>query len=171
MKRLVILLALLLVFPAAFAGNGGDNCRNINAHATLVDEGPGCEFDSTTYDYCYIQKTKGNLNGSWVSYVMWDWGVTLESLGVQTPPEAGESWYNRELEVFTTKHGMVWGDAQFVFDLRAFDSDGGPAIPTIVTGGTGMYEDAYGWITAIYTDGTLSNWRIYGRVCGPNIEE
>jgi hypothetical protein len=171
MKQLILLLTLLLVFPIASVANGEDPCRNINAHATLVDEVPECEFNSMTYDYCYIQKVRGNLNGSWVSYVMWDWGVTLESLGVQTPPEAGESWYNRELEVFTTKHGMVWGDAQFVFDLRAFDSDGGPAIPTIVTGGTGMYEDAYGWITAIYTDGTLSNWRIYGRVCGPNIEE
>ena len=171
MKQLLVLLAMLLVFPVAVADDGGDNCRNINAHASLVGVGPDCEYNSTTYDYCYSQKVKGNLNGSWVSYVMWDWGVMLESLGVQTPPEAGESWYNRELEVFTTKHGMVWGDAQFVFDFRAFDLGGGPAIPTMVTGGTGMYEDASGWITAIYTDGTLSNWRIYGRVCGPNIEE
>ena len=100
-----------------------------------------------------------------------DWYENLESLGVQIPPEAGESWYNREVGVFTTKHGMVWGYAQFVFDFRIFDSDGGSSIPTMVTGGTGMYEDAYGWITAIYADSTLSNWRIYGRVCGPNIEE
>ena len=171
MKRLVILLALLLVFPAAFAGNGGDNCRNINAHATWVGEGPACEFNSTTYDYCYMAKVRGNLNGSWDSYVMWDWYVILESLGVQTPPEAGESWYNRELEVFTTKHGMVWGDAQFVFDLRVFDSDGGPSIPTMVTGGTGMYEDAYGWINGIYLDAALVNFELNGRVCGPNIEE
>ena len=170
MKQLILLLTLLLVFPIASVANGEDPCRNINAHATLVGEGPACEYNSTTYDYCYIQKVRGNLNGSWVSYLMWDWNVTLESL-VQTPPEAGESWYNRELEVFTTKHGMVWGESQFVFDLRAFDSFGGVAIPTIVTGGTGIYEDAQGWITATGTDSDFTKFSVQGRVCGPNIEE
>ena len=43
MKQLIVLLTMLLVFPVAFAGNGDDYCRNINAHATLVGEGSACD--------------------------------------------------------------------------------------------------------------------------------
>jgi len=167
MKRLVILLTLLLIFPAAFAG---DQCRHINGHAFLTGFQETCEFDSIEYDACYITKIRGSINGSWVSYVQRDWGFALEDLGVPTPPDAGLSFYNREFEVFTSKQGTVWGDSQFVFDLRAVDSGGGTAIPTMVTGGTGIYEDAQGWITATGTDSDFSKFSVRGRVCGPNIE-
>ena len=173
MKLTMLLLTLLLMFPVASFANGDFECRNINAHAALVSEGSeGCEFDSTTYDYCYFSKIWGNLNGSWTTYVMDDWYEILEDLGVDTPDQADESWYNREFEVFTTKHGRIWGTAQFVFELPTFfESNGGITIPTMVQGGTEKYEDASGWISLIFTDATFTNWRVYGRVCGPNIED
>jgi len=65
---------------------------------------------------------------------------------------------------------MVWGAAQFVIDVRAFDSGVGVSLPIIVTGGTGIYEDAQGWITATVLDGAFENFSIQGQICGPNIE-
>jgi hypothetical protein len=39
----------------------------------------------------------------------------------------------------------------------------------MVEGGTGIYEGATGWINAIYLDAVLENFKVQGRVCGPNI--
>lgn len=58
---------------------------------------------------------------------------------------------------------------QTAFDLRVFESGGGAALPTIVTGGTGIYEGATGWIVSVLTDETLENITILGRICAPNI--
>jgi hypothetical protein len=63
---------------------------------------------------------------------------------------------------------MVWGEAQFALDLRVLIM-GGSAVPVMVTGGTGIYEDAYGWIVLIAADGYLDNFSVDGRICGPNI--
>jgi hypothetical protein len=170
MKRLAILLALLLVFPAAFAGNGGDNCRNINAKAVFQGLDFDCEYKGFVYDICYISKIWGSINGSWFTYAQFDWLTVLEDLGVPTPPGASDSYYNREIEVFNSKQGTVWGDAHFILDSLFDASDGGASIPTYVSGGTGIYEDAEGWINAIFTDASLENFELHGRVCGPNIE-
>jgi len=63
---------------------------------------------------------------------------------------------------------MIWGEAQYVFELLVYEV-GGVAIPMIVAGGTGMYEDASGWVTWTFTDSTLAKFSYDGRVCGPNI--
>ena len=87
---------------------------------------------------------------------------------ISTPPDAGESWYNREFVVLTSKQGMIWGEAQLVLDVRIYDT-GGLAIPMTVTGGTGIYEDAYGWVAWTFTDSSIEKLSYDGRVCGPNI--
>lgn len=168
MKQLLMLVAMLLVFPVIFADDGND-CRNINAKAVWTDFQEDCMFDSIEYSACYTAEIKGTINGLWFSYVQYEWYVILEDLGVQTPPDAIESWYNREFEVFTTKQGTVWGDATFILSWQFDTSDGGASIPTMVTGGTGIYEDAEGWINAIYLDAAMETFELHGRVCGPNI--
>jgi len=156
---------MILVFPLATAD---DQCRNMNAHGFAADFQEFCEFDGTVYDFCFVNNMRGTFNGTMFEYFQNDWVVLLEDLGLPTPPDALESWYNREFAVLHSKQGMVWGEAQYVFDLRAFDT-GGVAVPTQVTGGSGIYEDAYGWITWTFRDGTLETFSIDGRVCGPNI--
>jgi hypothetical protein len=94
--------------------------------------------------------------------------VELEGLGVPTPPDSVETYYNREYEVFTSKQGEIWGDGQAVYDIRV-GIMGGAAVSIMVSGGTGIYEDAYGWITATVLDAYLEHFLINGRVCGPNI--
>jgi hypothetical protein len=169
MKWLVILLTLLLVFPAVFAGNGGDQCRNINGNATVQGNQDTCEFNGDVYLFCISQRIRGSINGTWVSYIQEDWGVPLEAPAFPIPDGTPFVEYARELEVFNSKQGMVWGDSQFVIDYRAFESGGGVSLPIIVTGGTGIYEDAQGWITATVLDDVFEDFSIQGRVCGPNI--
>jgi hypothetical protein len=166
--RLILLITLLLTFPLAFADNGNDQCRNVNAHGIAQDYQESCEFDSTVYDFCLIKKMRGTINGTMFEYFQNDWLVLLEDLGLPTPPDAVESWYNREFAVFSSKQGMVWGEAQYVFDYRILEA-GGASVPVLVTGGTGIYEDAYGWITMIVPDAYFINLSFDGRVCGPNI--
>ena len=164
--RMLLILTLLLAFPMALAANGDDQCRNMNGHGVAF-QAP-CAFDDTDYDFCFVSKMRGTINGTMVEYFQDDWVILLEDLGVPTPPEAIESWYNREFAVLTSKQGMIWGEAQYVVDERLYDT-GGFAIPMTVTGGTGIYEEAYGWVTWTFTDSTLSKFSYDGRVCGPYI--
>ena len=171
-KQAMIMIGIV---PMMFAGSGvalaqneNAQCRNIVGHAEVVDLQSPCQED-TAYWGCYIQKIRGTLSGTWVSYQQEDWFVDLGTLGAPVPSESPLSAYLREFEVFTTNKGTVYGDAQTVFDVRLFDSDGGGALPTIITGGTGIYQDAWGWIVLTYTDGTVEEFDVQGRICGPNI--
>ena len=157
--------ALLLATTSAF----GDKCQDIRGEARLVDVQVDPCQENPEFDTCYIQKVRGTLKGEWVAYQQADW-VNIDMAEVGLPvPEGSETLYIRELEVFSTKKGEVWGDMQTAFDMRVFDSDGGVALPTIVTGGNGIYEDATGWIVPVVTDGTIEHFTILGRICGPNI--
>ena len=181
MKQLILLLTLLLVFPIASVANGDDQCRNMNGQAVYQEWQEPCVIDGG-YDLCITTKIKGTINGSWVSFFQYEWIVLLESLEIvstdqsdpeyiteiPTPPDSVESWYNREYEVFTSKQGDIFGDGQVIIDGRV-GIMGGSAISIMVTGGTEMYEDAYGWITATILDPYFEHFSIDGRVCGPNI--
>lgn len=168
MKSLIVFFALLLVFPAAFAD---EKCQRIRGQAEFVGFEEPCHFDGTEYAFCIVAETRGTLKGTWVSYFQEDWTVLLEELEglpIPTPPGAFESLYNREFDVFTSRRGEIWGESQYVFDLRVVESGGGTAVPVIITGGSGKYEDAYGWITPIVTNADLTTFSMHGRVCRPS---
>jgi len=167
MKQLILLLACLLVLPVASMANGEDQCRNMNGQAFFQEWQEPCVIDDS-FDFCIPTKIQGTINGSWVSFFQYEWLVVLEDLGVPTPPDSVETYYNREFEVFTSKQGEIWGDGQAVYDIRV-GIMGGSAISIMVTGGTEMYEDAYGWITATILDPYFEHFSIDGRVCGPSI--
>lgn len=166
--RLVLLITLLLMSPLAYADKGDDHCRKVHGHGVAQDYQEACEFDGIAYDFCFINKMRGTLNGTMFEYFQDDWVALLEAEGLPTPPEAIESWYNREFAVLSTKKGKIWGEAQYVFDLRNYDTGGGVAVPMIITGGTGKFKNAYGWVTWIYSD-DLTKFSLDGRVCGSKI--
>jgi len=168
-----LFVVLLLALASAAVGDQTGRCQEVRGHAVLKATQFPCltenVVDDTVFDGCYISMVKGNLKGPWISFVQDDWGFDLATVGAPVPDGSPATWYNREFEVFETKHGVVYGDAQFAFDFRIFDSDGGGAIPTIITGGSGIYEDAMGWIVATFKDGSIETFHIRGRICGPNI--
>ena len=164
--RKLLLAALLLAIPMALAANGDDQCRNMNGHGDYAFASESCEFDGTTYWVCFGYKTRGTINGYFVEHFQEDWYFAdLGSLPAPYP-----SFYVREFSVLYAKQGMIWGEAQYIFDWRNFYT-GGVAVPIMITGGTGMYEGAYGWITFTVTDASLEKLSYDGRVCGPNIAD
>ena len=169
---MVVISAILLMLAGtqpAFSQDEDVKCKKIRGDAEVVDLQNPC-LENTDFWACYVQKVRGTLKGKWVSYQQQGWfDMDLREAGLPVPPGSPVTWYGREFEVFSTKKGTVYGDMQTAFDVRVFDSDGGAALPTIVTGGTGIYEGATGWIVPVNTDGTLEKFTILGRICGPNI--
>ncbi len=161
-------LLMLAVTQPAFSQDEDAQCKKIQGYVETVDLQIPCEEDPA-YWGCYVSKVRGTLKGTLFSYQLEGWFDTdLRTVGLPVPPEV-ETLYGREFEVFSTKEGVVYGDMQTAFDTRVFESDGGAALPTIVTGGTGIYEGATGWIVLVATDGTIEDFTILGRICGPNI--
>ncbi len=172
-KKIVVVIGAFLLALAAMQPAGAQDeetqCKKVRGHGEVVAYQIPCLEDPEFY-FCIVSETRGGLKGKWVSYQQEDWGsMFLGDAGLPVPPGAPVTWYIREFEVFSTKKGTVYGDMQATFDARIFDSGGGAALPTIVTGGTGIYEDATGWIVVILTDESLENFKILGRICGPNI--
>ena len=62
MKSLLIVLALLLVFPAALASPDGDHCKPVNAVWYLTDYLEGAE-KCDGFDYCIPGSLTGTPNG------------------------------------------------------------------------------------------------------------
>lgn len=166
--RTLMALVLCLAFPATLVANGDIQCRQMNGRADYVAQPDVCEFDGTSYATCYEYSTRGTINGSYLEYMQegWDWVW----LGDVLPAPNFMSFYFREFSVLTSKQGQIWGDAQYVFNLQNVAIDmGGTAVPIMVTGGSGMYEGAFGWVTFTSLDGAGATLTYDGRVCGPNI--
>ena len=170
-KIMVVIGAILLMLAGmqpAFSQDEDAQCKNIRGHAELVAVQIPC-LENPEFWGCFIQKVTGTLKGKWVAYQQEGWGnMELGAAGLPVPPGSPVTWYVREFEVFSTKKGTVYGDSQTAFDARVFEY-GGAALPTIVTGGTGIYEGATGWIVPVFTDETIEKLTILGRICGPNI--
>ena len=164
MKRLVLLLALLLVFPAAIANPDGDQCKPVNAVWYLIDYLEGPE-NCNGFDYCIPGRLTGTPNGEMTFF-----GNILDEIfdpfgtGFNINMAKGE-------EHISTKHGDIYTLAHTVFD---FDTAVWIEL-LIVTGGTGKYENATGSMVfhnklppspgkPISFDGPVS---LFGLICVP----
>lgn len=173
-KKITVVIGAILLMPAgtqpAFSQDEDAQCKKIKGHGEVVDVQIPC-LENPEFSGCLIQNVRGTLKGKWVSYQQEGWfDMDLRAAGLPVPPGSPLTLYGREFEVFSTKKGTVYGDSQTAFDVRIFESGGGAAIPTVVTGGTGIYEGATGWIVPVFTDGLLEKFTILGRICGPNID-
>ena len=81
----IVFLTLLLALPMTLTASGADQCRNMNGHGVINEYQEPCLVD-TDYDFCFINKMRGTINGSMFEYFQYDWLVLLEGLGVPTPP-------------------------------------------------------------------------------------
>lgn len=172
-KKLMIVICagflMLAGIQPAFSQDGDIQCKKIRGHGKVVDFQTPC-LENPEFSFCIVQEVRGGLTGTWVSNQQDGWGdQDLAAAGLPVPPDSPITWYIREFEVFSTKHGTVYGDSQLALDARIFDSGGGAAIPTVITGGTGIYEGATGWIVAVSTDELIEEFTILGEICGPKI--
>jgi hypothetical protein len=165
------LVAGAICLGFAPSASASDQCKQILAKADFpnpLGETEGCTVNGQDFDSCITGNLRGTIKGKWVAYFLDEWFIIIEPPEFPVPEETLAN-YNREFEVFTTNKGEIYGDAQYVFDIRIFDVDGGFVAPIIVTGGTGWYEGATGWIAAVVSDGALSKANLHGEICGPNI--
>ena len=160
---------ILVAFTGlAVADNHLVGCQKIHANA-LVDPNYifDCEFDGVDYSFCIGGEVKGSIKGSWVSYLQDEW--VIDSIDVGLPePIPYISNYAREFEVFASAKGNIYGDAQYIFDIRIFDVAAKFPLPIFITGGTEMYEGASGWMIVLF-NADLAKAKISGEVCGPKI--
>ena len=170
-KFIFTVTALLFAFAGstvAIADSHAVGCQKIFAKAK-VDPNyiSDCEFDGTDYSFCIAGDLKGSLKGTWVSYLQDEWVIESSVAGLPEPVEFYSN-YGREFEVFTSTKGNIYGDAHYIFDYRLFDTGAKFPLPVFITGGTGRYEGASGWMIVLFnTD--LDKARISGEVCGPYI--
>ena len=153
---------------AAVADNHVVGCKKIRAKA-LIDPNYifDCEFDGVDYSFCIGGDVTGSIKGPWVSYLQDEWVINSSDIGLPEPIPFISN-YGREFEVFASAKGNIYGDAQYIFDYRMFEVAGKFPLPIFITGGTGLYEGATGWMIALFnTD--VDKAKISGEVCGPNI--
>ena len=165
MKKIIVCIAfaMLLVFSAAAVSDDGMPCKQIKARATFDD----FEFQSPCekyagFDWCWVGvPLKGSIKGVWDGHGQWDWVIfDVRDFGLPTW-EAG-AYYQMNFDIFIGKHGEIHSETLWAADNRVPG-----ATMSVITGGTGIYEDASGLIASWSFDGSL--WKVKGEVCGPYI--
>jgi hypothetical protein len=163
-------LASICVFLALAtnlaAASDKAHCSRIRATGVQPEFQLPCVKDPQ-YHNCLIGSTRGELQGEWDTFFN-QVPTDLEGLGLPVPPEAISTLYQSEVDVFTTRHGTITGYSHYIVDARTFES-GGLSSTIYVTGGTGRYRNASGWIAIVATDPELVTFELIGKVCGPSI--
>ena len=154
------MLVLLLSLVAATAM--AEQCKPVHARlGEIVFSDPGCILDEVTYFWCAERPTKGTLKGTYRFYS----APELNGWDLEVPPDAlGASWeigVSYAISVFETKRGTLftqetevwhWGEAE------------GWGAHYSVTGGTGKYAGATGWMAAA---GSYDSMTLVGELCKP----
>ena len=146
----MVLVALCLTASTALAG---DSCKKVNAKIWNLSE---VSYDSEIcngYDLCQFGDIIGTLNGTMSVYQMFDWWTLLAD------DTALAFWDDIIIE---TNKGEIWLQERAIFHLGA----SGFASHSMVSGGTGDYIEATGWISLI-PDPSSSKLLIKGEICTP----
>jgi hypothetical protein len=179
MNRLIcIFTAGLLVVLGAISSQTAvaeENCKKVSAHGTLIGYEFDCELNGEKYLYCPQMTLKGQSKGRWDAGVKEEWdflsmnGAVLQSGAVLPTPDDTYNFWGREFDVLKLKHGNIFAEAQYYIDARIYDVNSAFPWSMLITGGTGIYEGATGWILAVFEDSSFEKARLQGQVCGPYI--
>jgi hypothetical protein len=176
-KRVSAICALLALGLGVGPAPAGEKCFPVNgffgagtylpASECPTYEGPG---GPRTDMFCIVQPVLGTLTGTWYAYLPTPNTITVTP-AEQTDPvwRPGKSmmagWY---YSVYKTKRGTIYAEASVVahselmppeapyFTFSEFDR---------ITGGTGKYKDATGWI-GVFGD-EANGGPMGGKVCLP----
>jgi hypothetical protein len=167
---------LTVVFCLLAAVTAADWCRPVHVRTGPAVYLPPCELDGTLYDICIETPTRGTLNGVWHLYgVVNNWvdfpGPCIDSCGDAAPAPMPPGYAGIEagwgLDVYETKGGEVWADDAWLFQWGAYFFQGKAVFTSVssITGGTGMYEGATGWIGFVGSE--VEGGVIKGEICTP----
>ena len=121
---------------------------NIKALSELWEDPGICNG----YDFCQYAKVTGTVNGLW-----WVYGNEEDIKEI----EGGEGLLNRLVSVMETNQGEIYSDDMELGNLNAPD---GWVFHHAVTGGTGRYEGASGWLVG-WLSWETSRGKIGGKIC------
>ncbi len=170
-KRLLVLIsALLLTISGAVLAQSPDDgarCKDLHGRIVLVSFESDCNFEGVDYLWCFGYEMKGKAKGTWQVLIKTEWAEIPIDPFVDTIDGSANLWF-REDHVLDLRRGRIIGSAQYIVDTRLWDIGGTVPISAVVTNGTGIYQDAIGWILSTSQD-FFTTAAVSGEVCGPYI--
>lgn len=159
----ILALAAGLVLSLATSVTIADqNCKSVNAKVTkvypvLVDPAADPEGVCSGYQLCQFIEIVGTINGEWKAFWNFDEEVYLAEFDALV--------FDTE-DIFKTKKGDI-----FAKDIGAlnFEAEESFTVHIAVTGGTGIYEGATGWMTGSIVFVFAEGGGLTGKICGPNL--
>lgn len=152
-KILVLAAVLLLVVGlVATAADANQRCRRVNGNIKTLSELWEDPAVCDGYEFCQYAEVTGTVNGLWWVYGNWE---DIEEVA------GGEGLVNHLVSVMETNRGDVYADDMELGNLNAPD---GWVFHHAVTGGTGKYEGATGWLAGWFSWETFRG-KIGGKIC------
>jgi len=149
-------LAAVALLVMSLPTSAEQTCRQVSSNVTDIGPplaGPAMCGD---YDWCQYADVRGTINGRWWAYwdaedevYLWE-DENITSLAINID------------DVFETNNGDINAKEH---GITNFDAFGSYAASIAVTGGTGMYEDATGWMTGTLTFGKKAGGTLAGEIC------
>lgn len=164
LHHLVTFLILVVCLMVSHATAG--DCKKVIANVGLSEYLDPCTYNGVEYLWCIDTPVTGNLKGTWHIFANPDfnaWDLTVPT-GIPGIP-SWELYVTWNLSVVETKKGEIIAQANEILNLDVFDNFGAISGMVFVTGRTGDYEGASGWIgwVASETGGGV----LQGLICTP----
>ncbi len=156
-KRGVALAAAAFLVLSLFAGvaTSGQDCRKVTAtfkfHSEFWMDPEICDG----YDFCQYSEIRGTLKGRW--WVFGNWEDVEEVAG-------GTAAAFNIVSIIETNRGTLYTESRELVNYLAAD---GFVAHEAVTGGTGKYEGATGWLAA-WLSFDPAGGNIGGQICTPD---
>jgi hypothetical protein len=171
MKSFILPAALVVVLVLVAGPVMADECEPINARFQVGTYLDPCTYNGIDFDYCIDTPIWGTINGMWHFY-----GEEENWLGADPGPPYSSLWAGWALDVIETRRGTIYAQDNWLWNLSAFGLEGTkaglPAVQlSIITGGTGQYEDASGWFGVILDDSGYWRGFMKGEICTPDDDE
>ena len=160
-KQIVCAVSVLMLSMVATAAMA-EQCKAVYAQlGEMVFYDPGCMLDGVTFDWCAERPTLGTLNGTYRFYS----APELNGWDLEVPPDAiGASWsigVSYAISVFETQTGTLFTQETEVWHWGEVEGWGAHFS---ITGGTGHYDGATGWLAAA---GSWDSMVLVGEICTP----
>ena len=164
-----VVTTLCLVAGVAIA----DECKPVHVRIGLSTYLDPCVYQEIDFLYCIDAPLKGTLRGTWHYYGEETNGVFWPPLNDDGDPIFDPAPYSAmvagwALGLIETNKGELYVQDNYLWNFNTITDNHLPFVTLMnVTGGSGMYDGASGWLGVIADDS--GNWRGFmkGVICTP----